>query len=598
MPTSATPASTLDVFISYAREDRDTASHLAAVLQARGISVWWDREILGGSEFSEVIEQELQRARLALVLWSEEAVQSSFVRDESARALAAGKLLPVLIEDVSPPLGFGQLHTLALLDWDGEDDAPALIELIAHIERRLKGGVGPPLAGVLGGRVLRLKRRTLIAGGAVAAAVAAAWFGGSVWFGRDTERAQQLTADGVEKFELKQFALARIQFNQALEADGQYAPALFFRAQVLVQSGAPQEAVDDLKRVLDLKRGLDNAQLRDARRWLAELVAQPAEPAPVARDGGATPVPDSPPAPAAPPPVAAAPAPPRPPIVAGQPSQAGARPQATFNSNVKQLPGSMARPAPKPPVVVTVEAQAAAAAAEVRSLPLTGAALDKLTAAVETMFSPSKDARIAATTSLIIDPEVTSDAVPVSVRRALMAQRNGVPKDPAELSGVINVLVVLQAATPGTLDLHAADIRSLLEKARGNGPQTAELVTSVAALLAQAEKHSPLVYLQIASDAQRTLAAALTARLRRAGYRVPAAEVVGARAPARTEIRIHGRSDRSLARWMAKLGQELIAAPVTVQTLRNVKPKNDTFEIWFDANLCTAPERKPAACGA
>ena len=79
---------------------------------------------------------------------------------------------------------------------------------------------------------------------------------------------------------------------------------------------------------------------------------------------------------------------------------------------------------------------------------------------------------------------------------------------------------------------------------------------------------------------------------------MPAAEVVGARAPARTEIRIHGRSDRSLARWMAKLGQELTAAPVTVQTLRNVKPKDDTFEIWFDAKLCIAPERKPAACGA
>ena len=37
-----------DVFISYANEDRDTARKLAAALEARGSSVWWDRKIQAG----------------------------------------------------------------------------------------------------------------------------------------------------------------------------------------------------------------------------------------------------------------------------------------------------------------------------------------------------------------------------------------------------------------------------------------------------------------------------------------------------------------------------------------------------------------------
>lgn len=37
-----------DIFISYAREDRETAKALAQVLGARGWKVWWDRKIAPG----------------------------------------------------------------------------------------------------------------------------------------------------------------------------------------------------------------------------------------------------------------------------------------------------------------------------------------------------------------------------------------------------------------------------------------------------------------------------------------------------------------------------------------------------------------------
>jgi hypothetical protein len=43
-----------DVFLSYAREDRATASLIAGALTSRGWSVWWDRKIAPGHTFGSI----------------------------------------------------------------------------------------------------------------------------------------------------------------------------------------------------------------------------------------------------------------------------------------------------------------------------------------------------------------------------------------------------------------------------------------------------------------------------------------------------------------------------------------------------------------
>jgi len=52
-----------DIFLSYAKEDREEAASLAQIFGAQGWDVFWDREIPVGGSWAEVLETELPRAK-------------------------------------------------------------------------------------------------------------------------------------------------------------------------------------------------------------------------------------------------------------------------------------------------------------------------------------------------------------------------------------------------------------------------------------------------------------------------------------------------------------------------------------------------------
>jgi hypothetical protein len=108
-----------DVFISYAREDRECARILAENLEHRGLIVWWDRLLLGGDKFDLVIEQEIANARAVIVVWSASSVGSEYVRAEAARAHALKKLVPVRtdIDDAQLPMFFALSHVIDISPW-------------------------------------------------------------------------------------------------------------------------------------------------------------------------------------------------------------------------------------------------------------------------------------------------------------------------------------------------------------------------------------------------------------------------------------------------------------------------------------------------
>jgi hypothetical protein len=104
-----------DVFISYARDDAETARVLGAQLNAIGWSVWQDRNIGAGMAFDQVIEEELNRASCVVVIWSFASVNSTWVRAEASAAERQAKLLPITFSrDVPLPLQFRQYNVIYL----------------------------------------------------------------------------------------------------------------------------------------------------------------------------------------------------------------------------------------------------------------------------------------------------------------------------------------------------------------------------------------------------------------------------------------------------------------------------------------------------
>src|SRR5215471_8549609 len=124
----------VDIFLSYAKEDREVARRIAALLGNAGWVVWWDRRIPAGRTWRSVLEEALREMRCMVVLWSTHSIESDWVRDEADEARVRKKLVPVLIEAVNPPVGFRNIQAADLSEWDGSNNAGGVQQLLGDIE--------------------------------------------------------------------------------------------------------------------------------------------------------------------------------------------------------------------------------------------------------------------------------------------------------------------------------------------------------------------------------------------------------------------------------------------------------------------------------
>jgi hypothetical protein len=108
------------IFMSYASVDRPRIELLVKTLASQDLDVWWDRDIPRGKSFNRVIEDALQQARCVIVVWSRESIASEWVFNEASDARKRQILVPVLIDDVEPPLEFRHLQAARLVDWRGD----------------------------------------------------------------------------------------------------------------------------------------------------------------------------------------------------------------------------------------------------------------------------------------------------------------------------------------------------------------------------------------------------------------------------------------------------------------------------------------------
>jgi len=178
-----------DVFLSYASGDRARVEPVARALIAAGHSVWWDRDIPVGADFSEEVEREIALAKAVVVCWSKASCASKWVRDEAAYARDKGKLVPLVVDAVEPPLGFRQNQTLDFSNWKGDAAAPAFAALDAAIRRAASAAPAAlPIAANSAGR--KVSKRTIAVASGVAAALALA-VGGFAAFWTDRPPTEQ-----------------------------------------------------------------------------------------------------------------------------------------------------------------------------------------------------------------------------------------------------------------------------------------------------------------------------------------------------------------------------------------------------------------------
>lgn len=126
-----------DIFLSYTEKDREQARRLAAMLEAVGWSVWWDRRIPAGDTWRSVLEKALGNMRCMIVLWSSRSIESEWVYEEATEGRRLGKLVPVLIEAVRPPAGFREIQAADLTSWDGSREFDGMRMLVADLENIL-----------------------------------------------------------------------------------------------------------------------------------------------------------------------------------------------------------------------------------------------------------------------------------------------------------------------------------------------------------------------------------------------------------------------------------------------------------------------------
>lgn len=137
-----------DCFVSYKREDRGRVEGIVAALREAGYSAWWDADVGGGARWRETIAAELELARCVLVCWTSDSVgpAGTYVREEAERAKHRGVLLPLLLDRVAPPLGFGEIQALDLVDWDGRVQAPKWQAVLRAAKAILEGKAAPAAA--------------------------------------------------------------------------------------------------------------------------------------------------------------------------------------------------------------------------------------------------------------------------------------------------------------------------------------------------------------------------------------------------------------------------------------------------------------------
>ncbi|MBV9550572.1 MAG: TIR domain-containing protein [Alphaproteobacteria bacterium] len=173
-----------EIFISYRRADQAWARRLHELLRAEGVEAWYDAHVGAGEDWRTATAKALEDSRIFVLLFSQNAAQSSDIAKELAAAVLEKKLIvPVRLENIAPKGAF--LYELASRNWiNAYDDTDAkLTEVAKGLARLVKSGArDESLLPFERAPVLARSRKPVLIGAAVLVlAVAAALTGWFLW---------------------------------------------------------------------------------------------------------------------------------------------------------------------------------------------------------------------------------------------------------------------------------------------------------------------------------------------------------------------------------------------------------------------------------
>lgn len=132
-----------DVFLSYARLERDKAEPIRDALIELGLDVFFDVDGLdGGDVFPDVLDREVKQAGAVVSLWSPLALTRPWIKIESRIGKDRGVLIPIEIAALDSlhdvPAAFYDDQRIDLVDFDGNTSSPGWLKLIKSLARTLE----------------------------------------------------------------------------------------------------------------------------------------------------------------------------------------------------------------------------------------------------------------------------------------------------------------------------------------------------------------------------------------------------------------------------------------------------------------------------
>ncbi|MBX3561156.1 MAG: TIR domain-containing protein [Sphingomonas sp.] len=132
------------VFVSHGSEDSQDAESLAGFIEAKGVRAWIaPRDVRPGQDYSEQLQEAIESCAAFVVLITDKANKSPYVRAETEMAFSTGKpIFPLRTSDIQPAPGLA--FFLKIRHWT-DAFGPGRDASLARLARELQAVTGAPV---------------------------------------------------------------------------------------------------------------------------------------------------------------------------------------------------------------------------------------------------------------------------------------------------------------------------------------------------------------------------------------------------------------------------------------------------------------------